>query len=79
MEIQLNKDLKLRDRTSWKPAQIRRLAEICFETHFVFINGKKVYTQYKGTPIGKARSGPICDLLMGALERDHGKEEKMEA
>ena len=44
--------------------------QICFETHFVFINGK-VYTQYDGTPIGKALSGPICDLLMGALEPDH--------
>ena len=37
MEDQLSKDPKLKERTTWKPKQIKRLAEVCFETHFVFI------------------------------------------
>ena len=40
MEDQLSKDPKLKERTKWKPKQIKRLAEVCFETHFVFINGR---------------------------------------
>ena len=72
MEDQLSKDPELKERrTKWKPEQIKRLAEVCFETHFVFINNGKTYTQYDGTPIGKSISGPACDLLMGALERDY--------
>ena len=55
-EDQLSKDPKLKERTKWKPKQIKRLAEVCFETHFVFIDGK-TYTQYDGTPIGKSISG----------------------
>ena len=63
-------DRKLKDRSPWKPKQITKLIDLCFETHFIFINGK-VYTQYDGTPIGKSISGPICDLFMGGLESKH--------
>jgi len=66
----LQKDRTLKDRTDWKPRQIRTLLEVCLETHFKDIEGN-IWTQVNGTPIGKSISGPIAGIYMADYEERH--------
>ena len=65
----LEADKTLKDRTDWMVDidDIRKLLEICIETHFKTIDGY-IYTQTDGMPIGKLISGPTAGIYLHLFE-----------